>query len=267
MGVTLQWLPSTDPNVVGYNIYYGGASETYTNKISAADMTNAVVSGLAPGDIYYFAVTAYDDTGLESPFSNEASYAVPQNTGGSTVGGGTTGGANKPPKLNAPDNLVVTENSTAQTVNLNGISSGAAGEIQTLTVTATSSNPALIPTPTVNYINANTTGTLTFTPAQNAVGTATITVTVNDGQAKSSTISRTFTVTVNPPVRPPTLNPISSLFLTENPAIQTVSLNGITPGFISAKKNRRSRLPPPPATALWSKQSKSIIRIPKRAAC
>ena len=242
--VTLTWLPSTDPNVVGYNVYFGGASETYTNKISDGNTTNAMVSGLAPGDTYYFAVTAYDNTGLESPFSNEASYAVPQSTGGNTntSGGGTTGGANKPPKLNVIGNLAITENTTAQTVNLGGISSGAASETQTLTVTATSSNPALIPTPIVNYTSANTTGTLTFTPAQNAVGTATLTVTVNDGQAKSSTISRTFTVTVNPPVQPPTLNPISSLFLTENPAMQTVSLNGITPGFISAKKKPKVKI-------------------------
>ena len=29
--VTLAWNQSTDPTIVGYNIYYGGASGTYTN--------------------------------------------------------------------------------------------------------------------------------------------------------------------------------------------------------------------------------------------
>ena len=32
--VTLAWNPSTDPIVVGFNIYYGGASVTYTNEFS-----------------------------------------------------------------------------------------------------------------------------------------------------------------------------------------------------------------------------------------
>src|SRR5271154_3267153 len=75
--VTLAWSPSTDTNVTGYNVYFGGVSETYTNKISAGDTTSAVISNLVSGATYYFAATAYDSTGLESPFSNEASYAVP----------------------------------------------------------------------------------------------------------------------------------------------------------------------------------------------
>ena len=48
-----------------------------------------------------------------------------------------------------------------------------------LTVTATSSNPGLIPKPAVNYTSPQSTGTLTYTPVANANGTATITVTVN----------------------------------------------------------------------------------------
>ena len=44
--VTLAWNASTDPTVVGYNIYYGGASATYTNTLSAGNATNLTVSGL-----------------------------------------------------------------------------------------------------------------------------------------------------------------------------------------------------------------------------
>ena len=54
----------------------------------------------------------------------------------------------------------------------------------------------MIPNPSVNYTNANTTGYLTFTPKLNADGTEIITVTVNDGQAQNNTVIRTFTVTV-----------------------------------------------------------------------
>ena len=110
--VTLAWSPSTDASVVGYNVYFGGVSETYTNEISAGNATSAVVSNLVPGATYYFAATAYDSTGLESPFSNEASYAVPQNAGGSP---GTT---NNPPTLNVIANLSINENAGLQTVAL-----------------------------------------------------------------------------------------------------------------------------------------------------
>ncbi|MCX8092450.1 MAG: immunoglobulin domain-containing protein, partial [Verrucomicrobiae bacterium] len=79
-------------------------------------------------------------------------------------------------------------------------------------VTATSSNPALIPNPTVSYTSPNSTGSLTFTPVANAFGTATLTVTVNDGGASNNIISRSFTVTVNAPP-----------LITAQPQSQTVS--------------------------------------------
>ena len=52
-------------------------------------------------------------------------------------------------------------------------------EVQILTVTATSSQPALIPNPTVNYSSPSATGSLAFSPLPNASGTATITITAN----------------------------------------------------------------------------------------
>ena len=110
---------------------------------------------------------------------------------------------NDPPTLDAIGNLAIDENAGLQTVGLAGIGSGAANETQTLTVSATSSNPGLIPHPTVVYTSPNAGGSLTFTPVAGVSGTATITVTVNDGQAQSNTVTRTFTVTVNetePPV-------------------------------------------------------------------
>lgn len=75
--VSLSWNPSPDPSVVGYNLYYGAASDDYTNVISVGNATNAVVLGLTGGDTYYFAVTAYDAYGDESDFSNQISYLVP----------------------------------------------------------------------------------------------------------------------------------------------------------------------------------------------
>jgi hypothetical protein len=72
---TLAWQPSTDPAVTGYKIYYGVASQTFTNAIDVGSATNATISNLTEGVTYYFAATAYDTSGIESPFSSEASGA------------------------------------------------------------------------------------------------------------------------------------------------------------------------------------------------
>lgn len=75
--VTLAWDPSPDPTVAGYRLYYGVASGTYTNVIDAGNRTSATASNLVFGVTYYFAVTAYDASGVESLPSNEVSYEAP----------------------------------------------------------------------------------------------------------------------------------------------------------------------------------------------
>ena len=74
---TLQWDPSTDPNVTGYKVYYGTISHDYTNVVVVGNVLTTIISGLQPGTTYYFAVTAYDAFGTESDFSNEMLYTVP----------------------------------------------------------------------------------------------------------------------------------------------------------------------------------------------
>lgn len=74
---SLEWNANTDPSVAGYNVYYGGASRTYTNVLDVGSSTNAVVGGLAEGQKYYFAVTAYTYDGIESDYSSEFTYVVP----------------------------------------------------------------------------------------------------------------------------------------------------------------------------------------------
>jgi len=130
--------------------------------------------------------------------------------------------------LNPIANVTINESAGTQTVNLSGISAG--NPNQTVTITAASSNPSLIPTPVVNYTNPNSTGTLTFAPTAYANGTATITVTVNDGAASNNIVSQTFTVTVNAVNQAPTLNAIANLAIAQNTNQQTVALSGITSG-------------------------------------
>ena len=70
---TLAWQPSSDPTVMGYQLYYGAASHAYTGMVNVGPSTTATVSNLVTGTTYYFAVTAYNSSGAQSPFSNEAS--------------------------------------------------------------------------------------------------------------------------------------------------------------------------------------------------
>lgn len=73
--VTLVWDPSADP-VAGYKVFYGTASNTYTNEIDVGNRTSATVSGLTNGVRYYFIVRAYSPSGVLSAASNEVSGVV-----------------------------------------------------------------------------------------------------------------------------------------------------------------------------------------------
>jgi uncharacterized repeat protein (TIGR01451 family) len=123
----------------------------------------------------------------------------------------TVAGVNDAPTINAISNVAITEDAPQQTVNFSGVGAGGINEVQDLVVTATSSNPSLIPDPLVSYTSPQTTGTLRFTPTANGNGTATITVTVDDGQAINRLTSRTFTVTVNAANDTPTISNIDNI--------------------------------------------------------
>jgi len=143
---------------------------------------------------------------------------------------------NDAPTLDALLDQAINENAGLQTVHLTGITPGGIGEEdwQTVTVTASSDNPTLIPAPTVDYTSPDTTGTLTYTPATGASGTAHLTVLVQDdgGTADGGvdTTAVTFTVTVRFVNTAPTLNPLANLTMNENAGQQTVNLTGISAG-------------------------------------
>jgi len=116
---------------------------------------------------------------------------------------------NDPPTLAQPLDITLGSDAGPQTIPLLGLGSGAPNEIQILSLTAVSSDPSLIPNPTIAYLNPQPSGTLTITPAAKAVGAATITLTVDDGQAANHTTSRSFVVTVNPVRSVPVISPIA----------------------------------------------------------
>ena len=200
---------------------------TSSNPALIPNPTVNYVSPNATGSLSFTPVANANGSATITVTVNDAQAANNTVTRTFTV---TVSDVNNPPTLIALNNLTINEDAGIQTVALTGIGTGAANETQTLTLTATSGNPGLIPNPTVNYVSANATGSLSFAPAANANGSATITVTINDGQAANNTITRTFTVTVNPVNNAPTLTALGNLTINEDAGAQSVSLAGIGTG-------------------------------------
>jgi hypothetical protein len=74
--ITLAWSPSSSHNVFGYKLYYGPASNTYSNVVYTGLSTSNTVNGLVMGKTYYFVVSSYD-LFFESDYTKEIVYTVP----------------------------------------------------------------------------------------------------------------------------------------------------------------------------------------------
>ncbi len=78
--VTLTWDPNTEPDLAGYEIYYGTSPGNYQRNIDIGNVTNYTLYGLNVGVTYYIAATAYNTQGLQSGYSNEVVYTIPSCT-------------------------------------------------------------------------------------------------------------------------------------------------------------------------------------------
>jgi hypothetical protein len=171
---------------------------------------------------------------------------------------------NQPPTLDPIADVTIGDSSGVQVLSLSGITAGA-GETQTLSVSATSSNPTLIPAPTVTYTSPAQNGSLTFAPAANATGTAVVSVTVSDGQAQNSTVTRSFTVTVTSDTPAVTMDPVANLTLPQGSSPQVLALTGIssknvTPLAVFLATYRRQ--PVPAITLKATSSDTSLIPTP-----
>jgi hypothetical protein len=110
---------------------------------------------------------------------------------------------NDAPTLDPLDDIGLNEDAPEHIVDLTGITAGPGNEAaQTLIITAVSSDPSVIPNPSIQYTQGSAFGTLKFTPVANASGTVTITVTVTDNAGTANgganSVVQTFTVDVGP---------------------------------------------------------------------
>ena len=75
---TLSWDPNTEADLAGYKVHHGMLPAAYTDTIDVGHVTTHTVPDLVPGEMYYFAVTAYDIFANESNYSTEVSITIPE---------------------------------------------------------------------------------------------------------------------------------------------------------------------------------------------
>ena len=181
--VTLAWNASTDPSgPVTYTVYHfyvtghsgrgGGITQHYDPVGSNLTGTSFTVTGLAPGTQYYYTVKAFDSANLSSSYAGLFSVTT--------------------------DTLpVFTGQPSGTTFQLT------ARHAFTMTLTA-SGNPidfaySIVNPPNGMTVNAAT-GVVSWTPADNFVGTTSVTFQVSSSAGTGGTVAYNFAVAPNLPV-------------------------------------------------------------------
>jgi hypothetical protein len=148
---------------------------------------------------------------------------------------------NHAPVIDQAKDKYVIMNGTA-TVNLTGISNSDPTN-QTITITAVSADPSILPNPVVTYTSPNATGSLSIVPAAGKFGTVKITVTVKDnggianGGVDQTTMS--FNIIINnsgSANHAPTINQVADKYVKINNTA-TVNLSGISIGSGDLNQN------------------------------
>lgn len=111
---------------------------------------------------------------------------------------------NTAPTISTLANQVIDENTAAGPLELTVMDTGQTAD--NLTLLGTSSNPTLVPACNIGFAGSGTNRAVTITPTADQSGTATIMLSVSDGEY---VVSSFFDLTVNPVVHPPATNAIN----------------------------------------------------------
>lgn len=169
------------------------ATTTYTIRISSQD---------EPTVIYEKEISTNEQGGFAFSYQLDGNYRPNylvelRDGSGQVVASVTftdTAPVNIPPSFDAIADQNIDEDSPSQDISITNVSPGTGETGQTVTMSATSSDPSIVPNPTVSGSGA--TRTLTYAPVADANGTVTITVIANDGQTANNIFSRTFSITI-----------------------------------------------------------------------
>lgn len=154
----MSWNPNSEQNLSGYKIYYGMASRSYDQSMDVGPIVDYNVTGLLPGVIYYFSVTAYNSAGSESGYSNEATYVS----------------ANTPVVTGPIATIVITPGSAAIQTGSSQQFAAVAKDAQAIQLsgvafTWTSSNPAVATISGTGLVTSLSAGSAVITASSNGV--------------------------------------------------------------------------------------------------
>ncbi len=185
--VRLAWNGNTESDIAGYKVYYGTASKAYDWVLDIGKVTTCTVTGLTTGRTYYFAVTAYDTSNLESTYSNEVStttctYSISPISQSFTSSGGTGSIS-----VSTQSACSWTANSGASWLTITSGNSGTGNGTVGYSIAANGNSSSRTASSTI--------AKNTFTVTQEGSGIATYTITASAGTG--GTISPSGAVTVN----------------------------------------------------------------------
>ncbi len=69
--VSMAWDKNPEPQVTGYKLYVGNTSRSYQSSVDVGNTTSYTFTGIQPGKTTYLALTAYDGSKQEGPYSDE----------------------------------------------------------------------------------------------------------------------------------------------------------------------------------------------------
>lgn len=79
--IELFWSPNTERDLAGYNVFVSNSYNGRYELIASTNRTYFLDNGARNGNTYYYAVTAFDFDGNESPLSRDVVYDVPRPEG------------------------------------------------------------------------------------------------------------------------------------------------------------------------------------------
>src|SRR6266516_7470435 len=176
--VTLEWDPSPSTNVVGYILYNGAVGGHAINATEVGNQTTATVTNLFGGTTNFFFVLAVDAQKVPSVPSDRVVIELP--------------GIYSPPTISEIPDQVIDQNTASETIffTIDDAQFSASG----LALTATSSNPNLVPSEKIFLGGSGSNRSVIVVPTFGRFGSSMITVTVDDGIATAST---SFMLTVS----------------------------------------------------------------------
>ena len=193
------WSANTEPDLAGYRLYVGTLPGVYSGYVDAGRVTTCELRELIRGMTYYFALTAYNTAGVESNFSPELTRQIPladntltgitdnnQALQSSTNAPAAAALLDSPPAISEIPDIFLSKNRVSDPIPFTVSDAQTPGAA--LQLTASSSNPLVVPPSGLILSGSDANRTLVIDPLNGQTGVSIVTLAVTDG-ASITTLS------------------------------------------------------------------------------